>query len=108
MPSASVLRTPYWRTGHLTHPNAFRIEHARVTTGSVGASSQAEVSVTFEAAFSSTNYTVMAVVEEATAATDTLKVLKVVSKSATGCVVRVQNVNASARTGTLHVVAIGD
>jgi len=104
----SILRTSAWATGSLNHPDALKVEPVRITTGSVGASSQAEVAVTFGVPLPDTNYTVMATVEEATAATDTLKVLKVVSKSTTGCVVRVQNVNASARTGTLHVVAIGD
>lgn len=104
----TIARIPSWAIGSLNHPDALSIQAARVSTGSVGASSQAEVSVSFPQPFTDTNYTVMAVVEEATAATDTLKVLKVVSKSTSGCVVRVQNVNASARTGTLHVLAIGD
>jgi hypothetical protein len=108
MPSISILRTPGWAGGSLNYPDAIRTETVRVTTGSVAGASQAEVSVTFDKAFSDTNYTLMCQVEESTAATDTLKVLKIVSKSTTGCVVRVQNVNASARTGTLHVLAIGD
>jgi hypothetical protein len=108
MASMSMLRTPAWASGSLGHTDAWRVETVRVTTGSVAGSSQAEVRVTFDKAFLDTNYTLFTAVEETTAATDTLKVLKVVSKSTTGCVIRVQNVNASARTGTLHVVAIGD
>jgi len=108
MASISILRTPVWADGSINHRDAIRTETVRLTTGSVGATSQAEVSVTFDKAFLDTNYTLFATVEEGTAGTDTLQVLKIVSKSTTGCVVRVQNVNASARTGTLHVVAIGD
>lgn len=58
--------------------------------------------------FPDLNYTVSATVQETTAATDTLKVLKVVSRTAAGCVVRVQNVAAAPATGTLHLVAIPD
>jgi len=105
MPTASIKRLPEWEAGA---SGVVSIQSVRVTTGSVTASSQLEVTVTWPQAFPSTSYTVMATVEEATAATDTLKVLKIVSRSATDCVIRVQNVNASARTGTLHVVGISD
>ncbi len=90
------------------HDLGHTIKTVRVTTGSVGASSQAEISVTWPSAFPNTGYTVSVMVEEGTAATDNLKVLKIVSRTATGCVVRVQNVVAAAVTGTLHLVAIPD
>src|SRR5215208_5194936 len=103
MPVATIKRLPEWEAGA---SGIVAIQTVRVTTGSVTASSQLEVTVTWPQPFASTGYTVMATVEEATAATDTLKVLKVVSRSTTDCVVRVQNVNASARTGTLHLIGI--
>lgn len=90
------------------HELGYTLKTVRITTGSIAASSQAEISVTWPSAFPNTNYTVIAMVEEGTAATDNLKVLKIVSRTATGCVVRVQNVVAAAVTGTLHLVAIPD
>ena len=105
MPTATLKRLPEWEAGAT---GLVSIQTVRVTTGSVTGSAQAEITVTWPQAFASTNYTVSATVEEATAATDTLKVLKVVSRSTTDCVVRVQNVNASARTGTLHLIGISD
>lgn len=97
-----------FQTKHASGGYAFPIKTRRITTGSVAASSQAEVTVAWETPFADTNYTVIATVEENTAATDTLKVLKVASKTAEGVIIRVQNVNATARTGTLHVLALPD
>jgi hypothetical protein len=108
MASVSVLRTPNWASGSLSHPDASRIETVRVTTGSVGASSQAEVAATYDAPFATTGYTLMVAVEESTATTDTLQIKKVVSKTTTGCTIRLINNNASPRTGLLHITAIGD
>ena len=105
MSATTLKRLPEWEAGA---SGVISIQSVRVTTGSVTASSQLEVTVTWPQAFPSTSYTVSATVEESTAATDTLKVLKVVSRSTTDCVVRVQNVNASARTGTLHLIGISD
>src|SRR5215216_4067372 len=105
MPTATIKRLPEWEAGA---SGVVSIQSVRVTTGSVTGSAQAEVTVTWPQAFPSTNYTISATVEEATAATDTLQVKKIVSRSVADCVVRVVNANASARTGTLHLVGISD
>jgi len=105
MPATTLKRLPEWEAGA---SGVISVQSVRVSTGSVTGSAQAEVTVTWPQAFPSTSYTVSAVVEEATAATDTLQVKKIVSRSATDCVVRVVNANASARTGTLHLVGISD
>src|SRR5215217_7390984 len=105
MPITTLRRRAEWEAGAT---GLVSIQTVRVTTGSVTGSAQAEITVTWPQAFPSTNYTVSAVVEEATAATDTLQVKKIVSRSTTDCVVRVVNANASARTGTLHLVGISD
>jgi len=105
MPTVAIKKVPEWESGA---SGIVSIQSVRVTTGSVTGSAQAEITVTWPQAFPQANYTVMAVVEEATAATDTLQVKKIVSRSTTDCVVRVVNANASARTGTLHLVGISD
>jgi len=105
MPTVAIKRLPEWEAGA---SGVVSIQSVRVTTGSVTGSAQAEITVTWPQAFPSTNYTVSAVVEEATAATDTLQIKKIVSRSVADCVVRVVNANASARTGTLHLVGISD
>jgi hypothetical protein len=89
------------------HELGHTIKTVRVTTGSVAASSQAPVVVTWPTPFPSTNYTVSAFVEETTVA-DNLRVLKIQAKSAADVTIRVQNVEATARTGTLNVVGIPD
>lgn len=93
---------------HSSQAYAYPLKVRRATTGSVAGSGQAEITVAWETPFADTNYSVIATVEEGTAATDTLKVLKVASKTPEGVVIRVQNVNATARTGTLHVLGLPD
>src|SRR5215208_5588793 len=105
MPVATIKRLPEWEAGA---SGIVAIQTVRVTTGSVTASSQLEVTVTWPQAFASTNYTVMATVEESTATTDTLQVKKIVSKTVNDCLIRVVNANASARTGVLHLIGISD
>lgn len=80
---------------------------ARVTTGSIAGSGSANVTVNF-AAFSDTNFTVSAEVEEATAG-DSLRIRKVLSRTAGSVTVLVANQDTlNARTGTVHVLAIHD
>jgi hypothetical protein len=88
------------------HESGFTIKTARVSTGSIAALGQSEITVTWPTPFPSTSYTAAAFVEEGTATTDTLKVLKIASRAPDSCVVLVQNLDISARTGTLHVFAI--
>jgi len=101
----ALKRLPEWEAGATA---LVSIQTTRVSTGSVTGSAQAEVTVTWPQPFPTTNYTVSAVVEEATAATDTLQVKKIVSKTASDVTLRVVNANASARTGTLHLIGISD
>lgn len=87
---------------------AARFKTQRVTTGSIAGTSSAEVTVTWTQAFADTNYTVAVDVVEGTATTDTIRILKIVSFSASQVVIRVHNDNGTARTGTLHLTAIHD
>lgn len=90
------------------HELGYTLKSVRVSTGLIPANGQAEVAVPWPSPFPNTNYVVLSQVEESTAATDTLRTLRVVGKTADGCVVRVQNANATPRTGTLHVVGLPD
>lgn len=86
----------------------YAIRHARVTTGSVALSGTAAVSVTWPQAFPDANYTVTASVVLDIAG-ESLRVVRVRSKTATGCVVQVVNNDAAAaHTGVVHAVAIHD
>jgi hypothetical protein len=100
-----IRRLPEWQTGPTMHSS---IQTVRVTTGSVTGSAQTEITVTWPQPFPGTGYTVKAVVEEGTAATDTLQIKKIVSTTTANVTLRVVNADASARTGTLHVVGIAD
>jgi hypothetical protein len=100
--------------GRLTSPSASRtqagvqLQTVRLTTGSIAATpATGSVTVTWPKPFRDTNYTVVATVEDATAGLG-LAVEHVVSKSTTGCVVRVKNNSAGALTGVLGLVAVGD
>jgi hypothetical protein len=83
--------------------------HKRVTTGSIAASANAAVTVTWTAALADTNYTVTCSVLEATASNSTLRVHHIQSVSTTSAVIRVVNDDTSAaHTGTLHCIAMHD
>lgn len=85
------------------------LKHGRVTTGSIGAGVSALVTFTFAGgAFANTNYTVTASVQDSTAATASLKVVHIETRSTTNVVVRVENTSAGALTGTLHIIAMHD
>lgn len=84
------------------------LKHARVTTGSIGAASSALVTVTWTTAFADTNYTVVASVQDSTAAILSLTVVHIETKTAAAVEVRVQNTSAGSLTGTLHVIAMHD
>lgn len=80
---------------------------ARVTTGAIAGGGSANVTVNF-AAFSDTNFTVSAEVEELTAG-DSLRIRKVLSRTASSVTVLVANQDTlNARTGTVHILAIHD
>lgn len=79
----------------------------RVDTGSVPGTSNADVTVTWPEEFPSTDYTVVAVVEQ-DVASDGLRVWRVRSRSTTGVVVNVQNTALTSVAGTLHVIAVHD
>lgn len=80
----------------------------RVTTGAVGATSSAVVTLTWTIPFTDANYTVTCDVEDSTAATASLSVLHVESKVAASVGVRVNNTSAGPLTGTLGCIAIHD
>lgn len=80
----------------------------RASTGSIAGGTTTQVTVTWPAAFSNTNYTAVVSVEEPTVGTN-LRVLKIISRTTTNMVVRVENTDAlNARTGTLHAIGIAD
>lgn len=82
------------------------LKHGRITTGSITALTTTNVTYTWTTAFADTNYTVNASVLEANGE---LEVVGIISTSTTTVVVAVKNTNVStARTGTLHVMAMHD
>jgi hypothetical protein len=83
-------------------------KHKRLTTGSINATTDVDVTVTWGTTFADANYTVTASVVDATAANASLKIVHITSVSAANCVIRVRNDSAGALTGTLHVHAIHD
>lgn len=108
MPSYAVDGAPGSAESHADLSEAVAgLESQRVTTGSVAATSAADVTVTWDTAFADTNYTVTASVVETTAGT-TLRVLKVLAQAAGSVTVRVYNDSAGAVTGTVHAIAIAD
>jgi hypothetical protein len=83
------------------------LQTVRLTTGSITNGTNSSVTVTWPSAFASTSYTVVAGVEDSTAGLG-LQVEHIVSRTTTGCVIRVKNNGTGALTGTLHVVGISD
>ncbi len=83
------------------------LKHKRgVTTGSVGASSNANVTVTWGSAFADTNYTAICDVNEASSS---LSRLPYTNKGTTSILVPVHNNDSgSAHTGTVECIAIHD
>lgn len=85
------------------------IKTARVTTGSIAGLANAGVTVTWPEAFVDASYTVNADMLEPTAGVSgSLVVDHIESKAAASCVVRVNNRNTGALTGTIHAIAIHD
>ncbi len=81
----------------------------RATTGAIAGGATVEVTFTWPSAFPNANYTVAAITEEATAGTSTLRVRRIVSRTASQIVVRIENSDTlAARTGTLHAVGVLD
>lgn len=88
--------------------NASGLKHARVSTGAIGAISSALVTCTWPSTFANANYTVVASVEDSTAALLSLRVVHLESKTASAVVVRVENTSGGSLTGTLHLIAMHD
>ncbi len=84
------------------------LKHDRVTTGSILAGTSALVTVAWTTAFTDANYTVVASVQDSTAATSALAVVHIETKTAAAVQVRVENTAAGDLTGTLHVIAMHD
>lgn len=93
-------------TGVVSDGGGFK--HARVSTGSIAASSSAAVTVTWTTAFADANYTVAAAVEDSTASSLSLSDIHIESKTASATVIRVINNSLDSLTGTLHVIAVHD
>ncbi|HDZ38406.1 MAG TPA: hypothetical protein ENH62_09000 [Marinobacter sp.] len=84
-------------------------KHSRITTGSIGSSSSAAVTVTWGTAFADANYTVNCSVQQGDTDTATLQVDHIETVTTASVVVRVENEDAgAAKTGTLHCQAVHD
>lgn len=88
--------------------SANRIRTKRVSTGSIAASGEVVVTVTWPTAFADTNYTATVSVLE-TQDFQTVRYLKTQGVGLASIDVRVRNDDAlNARTGTIHAIAISD
>ena len=86
--------------------NAGGARHGRVTTGSIGASSTVEVTLTWASGWGDTNYTLVPQVEDASGY---LEVVNIKSTATGSAIVRVKNSDgANPHTGTLHYHAFHD
>lgn len=79
----------------------------RVTTGLVAGSAQAAITVTWDKPFPTTDYTVIASVLLDVAGAS-LEVVRIRSKTTTGCVIQVLNRALTGQSGSLEVIAISD
>lgn len=84
------------------------LKHARVSTGSINATSSAVVTNSWTTAFADANYTLTASVQDSTAALLSLRMVHIEALTATGVAVRIENSSVGALTGTLHLIAIHD
>jgi hypothetical protein len=86
------------------------IQHKRITTGSIGATTRTEVLLTWANSFTDTSYTVTCNVEDSTtaAATQGLTFERLRTKSATQVGAVINNPSAGAITGTLDCTGIHD
>lgn len=93
----------------LEKPAYAGVRAARGTTGAVAGGGAAEIPLAWPKPFLTTEYTVVASVEENTPAASTLRVRRIVSRSLVGVVVGVYNEDAlNARTGMIHAIGIPD
>lgn len=111
-PKASTFTTMTTTTGAVigggVAANGSGLKHARLTTGSILAGTDALVTHTWATTFADANYTVSASVVDATTAAASLRVVHIETISATQVAVRVENTSAGNLTGTLHLIAIHD
>lgn len=86
----------------------YNIQHARATSGSIGAGLSSRVTITWAKPFADTAYTVQALAEDPTASSlaDTVVHLESYTSAAVG--IRVLNNSLSASTSTIHVLGIHD
>jgi len=85
------------------------VRHKRVSTGSITLGVNVPITLTWDAAFADTNYTVGCSIEDGATGLASLEVHHLESKTASGVVVRVNNLDlTTARTGTLHCWAFHD
>ncbi|HEX9763825.1 MAG TPA: hypothetical protein VGA39_00950, partial [Candidatus Acidoferrales bacterium] len=91
------------------HNDGGGFKHRRVSTGSCGTSG-CQVTVSWTTAFADTNYSVSCSVQDSTAQSETtgLRLAKINSIAAGSVTVDIDNLSASAITGTLHCTAIHD
>lgn len=86
--------------------NWIQVQTKRAATGNILASLFGNITVTWDAEFPSTNYTISYGIQ--TSGTGLLGVDSIVSKSTTGCVIAVKNLSLATQSGTIHLTAIHD
>lgn len=108
--SNAVLIPAATGTALVTGNGAVPLQTKRVTTGSIGATTRADTTVTWATSFVDTSYTASCTVVETTVAagTQSLTVERIHTVNAGNIVVSVFNGTAGALTGTLNCIAIHD
>lgn len=97
-----------WVNGGVENSGASGMKHQRVTTGSLGSGASTVVTLTWGSPFADANYTCTCAVEDTTAATASLSVVHIESKTSSAVGVRINNTSAGAITGTLSCIAMHD
>jgi hypothetical protein len=105
---SGTLPTGNGGTGSTSLADGSNVKHKRVTTGSIAATTRADVTLTWTTAFADANYTATASVEDTSASGLGLIAERIRSKVAGSVVVQVFNQSAGPLTGTLDVVALHD
>lgn len=83
--------------------------HKRVATGTVGAATEVDISITWDTPFPDTNYSVVVSMEYTGAVNFTsFRADHVRSITTTGIVVRVINTSGAGKDGNIHAIAIHD
>jgi hypothetical protein len=95
-------------TGSTSLADGTNIKHKRITTGSIAATTRADVTLNWTTNFSDTNYSATATVEDTSASGLGLIAERIRSKAVGSVIVQVFNQSAGPLTGVLDCIAIHD